>query len=64
MMHEEKVDFYVTLFSHASQKQYPSNTLSAFTIQLARPIVLGSNDQWEFGLCEFTCVSPKKGRLL
>jgi hypothetical protein len=41
--------FYVTLFSNASQKMYPSNKIAAFTINLARPIELGTNVKWEVG---------------
>jgi hypothetical protein len=49
--------FYVTLFSNASQNLYPENTIGAFTVELARPIDLNGN--WEVGLCEFTC-PPRK----
>ena len=37
--------FYVTLFSNASQSLYPNNTISAFTVELPRPIELGPNDK-------------------
>jgi len=47
--------FYVTLFSNASQDLYPENTIGVFTVELARPIHLGPNTNWEVGLCEFTC---------
>jgi hypothetical protein len=47
--------FLVTLFSNASQKLFLDNTIAAFTVQLAQPIELGSNDRWEVGLCELTC---------
>ena len=47
--------FYVTLFSNASQDLYPDNTIGAFTVELARPIRLGQNGNWEVGLCEFSC---------
>jgi hypothetical protein len=51
-------NFYITLFSSASMKCFPNNTLTTFTVQLARPVVLGGNDDtWEVGLSEFTCVS-------
>ena len=46
---------YVTLFSNASQDLYPENTIGAFTFELAQPIHLGPNTNWEVGLCEFTC---------
>ena len=47
--------FYVNLFNKASQKLYPANTLSAFTVHLAQPIDLGSTDRWEARVCEFSC---------
>jgi hypothetical protein len=47
--------FHITLFSNASQKVYPSNTLSSFTVHLARPVDLGSNSRWEVGVWELTC---------
>jgi len=50
--------FCITLFSNASQKLYPKNTLSEYTIQLVRRIDLGSTDNWEVGLCEFSCPPP------
>jgi hypothetical protein len=46
--------FYVTLFSNASHKVYPSNTDAAFTIQLAKTIELGPSEKWEVGLYEIT----------
>jgi len=49
--------FYVTLFSNRSQHVYPDNTLAAFTSSLAQPIVLGSSNDWEVGITEFTCPS-------
>jgi len=55
--------FYITLFSNASQKAYPKNTLAEFTIQLAQRIDLDSTDNWEVGLCEFSCPPPKSGTL-
>jgi hypothetical protein len=47
------------LFSNASQKMYLSNAIAAFTVHLARPIKLGSNNKWEVGVAEIT-YSPKK----
>ena len=47
--------FYVTLLSNASSNIYPENTLTSFTVHLARPIDLGSTHKWEVGICEFTC---------
>jgi hypothetical protein len=51
----EQTHFYITLLSNASQKFYPSNTLSSFKVYLARPVDLGSNSRWEVGVCELTC---------
>jgi hypothetical protein len=50
----EPTHFYVTLLSNASQKLYPSNTLSSFKLHLAWPVDLGSNCRWEVGVCELT----------
>jgi len=44
--------FYVTLLSNSSTKAYPDNTISAFTVQVAYEIDLGT-DTWEVALCEF-----------
>jgi len=55
--------FYVTLFSNASRKIYKDNTLAAFTVKLAQPIDLGTNENWEVGLCEITCPPPTAGTL-
>jgi len=60
---EYRNHFYITLFSNASQKAYPKNTLAEFTIQLAQRIDLGSTDNWEVGLSEFSCPPPKSGTL-
>ena len=51
--------FYITLFSNAAQKSHPNNTLAEFTIQLAQRVDLGSKDNWEVGLCEFSCPHHK-----
>ena len=53
--------FYVTLFSNASQKRYPGNTLSAFTVHLAQLIDLNLTDKWEVGVCELTYQQPQTG---
>jgi hypothetical protein len=58
---ENRKQFYITLFSNASQKVHPSNTLSDFKIQLAQRIDLGTDEDWEVGLCEFSCPPPKTG---
>jgi hypothetical protein len=55
--------FYITLFSNASQNVHSSNTLADFTIQLAHRIDLGTNTDWELGLCEFSCPPPATGTL-
>jgi len=44
--------------------KHPANTLAEFTIQLAQRIDLGSNDNWEVGLCEFNSPPPKSGTLI
>jgi hypothetical protein len=36
--------FYIKLFSNASQKTYPGNSLAEFTVQLAQRIDMGSTD--------------------
>jgi hypothetical protein len=51
----EQTHFYITLFSNASQKIYPSNTLSSFTVHLARPVDLGSDIRWDVGVSEMAC---------
>ena len=56
---EYRNHFYITLFSNASQNTHPNNTLAEFTIQLAQRIDLGSTDNWEVGLCEFSCPHVK-----
>ena len=53
-MYEDLKQFYVTLFSNASTNLYPGNTIVTFTADLTRPIELGSSDNWEVGLCEFS----------
>ena len=55
--------FYVTLFSNASQIVYPSNTIAAFTVQLAKTIELGPSENWEVGLCELSHPPPTTGNL-
>ena len=41
-------------------KAYPDNTISAFTVQLAHDIDLGTV-RWEMVLCEFSCPQAKVG---
>lgn len=49
----EDGSFYVTLFSNASQETFKKNTHAAYTVNLARPVDLGSGgDRWEVGVCE------------
>ena len=55
--------FYVTLFSSSSLKIYTKNTIAAFTVKLSQPIDLGSNDNWEVGVCEISCPPPRTGTL-
>jgi hypothetical protein len=61
IMNYELHDFYVTLLSTASQSLFPSNTHSAFTVELAQTIHLGTKDRWEVGICEFAFPPPKIG---
>jgi hypothetical protein len=37
---------------------YPKNTIAAFTVHLARPFELGTDERWEVGVTEITW-SPK-----
>jgi hypothetical protein len=60
-MNHELHDFCVTLLSTASQSLFPANTHSAFTVELAHTIHLGTKDRWEVGTCEFACPPPKVG---
>jgi hypothetical protein len=60
---ENRKHFYITLFSNASQKVHPSNTLSDFKIRLAQRIDLGTDEDWEVGLCEISFPPPKAGTL-
>jgi hypothetical protein len=50
-VHEQ---FYVTLYSNALKDIYPSNTLAAFTVQLAQAVELHPFERWEVDVCEFT----------
>jgi hypothetical protein len=50
--------FYVTLLSSASLQLYPSNTIAAFTSQLAKTIELDPSENWEVGLCEISYSPP------
>jgi hypothetical protein len=55
----ESGSFYVTLFSNASQDTFKRNTHAAYTIDLARPVDLGSGgDRWEVGICELSYPKP------
>ena len=58
---ENHKQFYITLFSDASQKVNARNKPSDFTIQLARRVDLGSIDDWEVSLCEFSCPPIRTG---
>jgi hypothetical protein len=51
---------FVTLFSDATMKAYPVNTILAFTVQIAHEIYLAS-DSWEVARCEFSCPPLKVG---
>jgi len=52
---EYRRQFYITLFSNASQKIHPSNTLAEFKIHLVQRIDLCSTDNCEVWLCEISC---------
>ena len=60
---EYRRHFYITLFTNASQEVHSSNTLAELTIQLAQRIDLGSTDNWEVGLCEFSFLPQKSATL-
>jgi len=49
-------EFYVTLFSTSSQKLYPNNSQSKFTVKLPRPLTFNSNEKWCVGLVD--CSHP------
>ena len=56
----EGKNFYITLYSNASQKLYPDNTQADFTCHLAQPVDLGTSSDWELGVCEVTYFPPKR----
>ena len=58
MSHIDPKHFYVTLLSNTSKNLYADNTIEAFTVELLRPVELGSSVNWEVGECEF-CSPPK-----
>ena len=51
--------FYETVFSNASMEIYDNNTHADFIVKLSRPFDLGTSPNWEVGLCEVSCSSPK-----
>jgi hypothetical protein len=53
----------VTLFSTDSQDLYPDNTLAQFASELAQPIILNPDYDWEVGLAELSCVPAVRGAL-
>jgi len=57
---EYRRHFYITLFRNASQNIHSKNRLDEYTIQLAQRIDLGLTDNWEVGLCEFSCPPPMR----
>jgi hypothetical protein len=63
MTDRQEKHVYVTLFSNASQELYPTNSLSKFRVELAKPIVLNSIFDCEVGLCEFSCVPIATGTI-
>ena len=50
----DRVHFYNTLYSNASEDIYHGNKISAFTIQLAQPVKLDPSEICEVGLCELS----------
>jgi len=56
-------DIITLLHYYASRKIYKDNTLAAFTVKLAQPIDLGTDENWEVGLCEIACPPPTAGTL-
>jgi len=55
--------FYVTLFSNASRKIFPTNTHAAFTIQLAQAIDLVSPDMRKVRIWKFNYPPTQPGDL-
>jgi hypothetical protein len=60
----DAVHFYITLFSNASVNCYSDNTLTAFTVDPPRSVVLNAIERWEVGLCEFSCVPVPESELV
>jgi len=54
----ERHHFYITLFSNESQELYPDNKISAFTIQLAKPVKLDPSEKWEVGYANSPTLRP------
>ena len=57
-------NFYVTLFSNASNEIYALNSQTSFTNRLAHSIDLGSSSDWEVGLSEITYKPPQRSIIL
>jgi hypothetical protein len=55
---------YITLFSNASENCYPDNTLTEFTVDLARPVVISASERLEVGPSVFSCVPIPKFQLV
>ena len=53
MYGDDPKHFYMTLFNNETASLYPDNAIATFTDELARPIELDSNANWEVGVCEF-----------
>jgi len=49
-MEYNRRQFYVTLFSNASEEICKTNLLASFSNQLAQSIDLSSTDEWEVGM--------------
>ena len=59
-MEDNRDNFYVTLFSNASNEIYALNSQTSFTNRLAHPIDLDSSSDWEVGLSEITYKPPQR----
>jgi len=54
MSHVDTKRFYVTFLSNTSKNLHLDNTIAAFMAELARPVELGSSDNWEVGVSVFS----------
>jgi len=59
-MEVNRNNFYVALFSKASNEIFTLNSQTSFPNRLALPVDLGSSSDWEFGLCEISYKPPQR----